>query len=1284
MAISTRSGIRRAALVPVLALTFTLAPSTPPQGAAAAGDGAEAAASPAALPAQSGAQSVARGKPVVDAEIRATLDRRRSVPAVITAHRRSDLDAIERLGVHGTRLTTLPMILTDTLSATQLRALERSGLVRSVYANRRFPVTMEDSNWIIGARYAWGPSAPPRFGANGYDGEGVDIAVIDTGIDGKHEDTDNLVEFCDTTAAVNGVRGEVVCAGGNDRDDSDAARLAAFDDEGHGSHVSGTVAGSGDASGGVGANHSTIGVAPAAQLHVYSANVGPVLANFQILAAYDDMIFKKQQGSGVVATSNSFGGGDGANYSPDDPQNVAIKAAYDVGIISVYAAGNSGPEHNTLSDSCINPYAVCVGATTKPDSVVQFSSRGRPSEPADTNRNGVVGDNGNNGTPDNPDDDIAPDVAPDNHDRTLGQKLGIGLYRPTIVAPGVNINSISANAPACKEAADPDTGCYEPLNGTSMATPHVSGAIAVIVDAWRAKNGGRTPGPRTIIDILERSAGAHKLPGYEAEEQGAGRLNVFDAVRYIRGETDLARPNFGTPSPVYVPGKHPGAPGTKVDFSGCTGALSFTVANSNPLDEGADTPPDANTGRFKQHLIQVPKRAERLRVLISWPDHPAANLYVRLWRPGVNPNDEFSTDFSKRAFPDQEAIGLTDTNAILDGRRFLDVRAPQEGTWRLRVYHRAGGTPLPCEDPANSPEPAGYNYDVTTEIPISARVPSVAVTSPAANSVHTDRLVTVRGTAAYPRRWDGVTNYEVPGTGLATGGSGGDPRRELHFQGNTEEGCTGDGSTDLSTASCNNGRGPSLQNKATLSGSDAAAWTVPNPILTLDTERNEFTPNWIWDISRAATLRGDMTVRWWGSCVSCGPTLGSADWILRLYADGEKAFEQRVTATPTGPNEPTLLTATVSLPTITARDRFVLHIEPVYVDSQNGAAISYDSQRSCAGGAGDPCDSMVLMPLVDPDDPSPAQAQNVRVTDVAADSGLRIAWDQSPRATSYEVHRSVKPAFTPSATTLIATTTGSSCNSPTVPSWPSASDAGRCYADASAAPGTTYYYRVVATAGSVKADPSLLAYGTATTFDRQVRVRADRLYGPGYFGFARLLSADGTRWRYALDTLERPVGTPADPYVLRLLVRSFTQGIGSATAVHNVNTVGPAPPTPFDPVVLFEKQAPLTTAAGAEITYRLPYENLGPAPASSATVIDALPAGVHFVSASDGGVFNATRREVRWALGDVAVGASDELVLKVRVARGTAPGTVLVNEAQFRAPLTVATPLGRAVTTTVT
>ncbi|MDQ3407002.1 MAG: S8 family serine peptidase, partial [Chloroflexota bacterium] len=756
---------------------------------------------------------------------------------------------------------------------------------------------------IIGARYSWGPSAPTRFAAtsrpNGYTGRGVDIAVIDTGIDGGHEDTDNLVEFCDTTGAATGSRNEVACSPqGADNlpltaivnpTAPEGPRRYAFDDEGHGSHVSGTVAGSGDASGGMDATHSTIGVAPEARLHVYSANVGPVLLAFQILSAYDDMIAKKQAAiaagqPGVVATSNSFGGGDGANYSPDDPQNIMHKLAYDVGIISVYAAGNSGPEHNTLSDSCIDPWVVCVGATTKPDSVVQFSSRGRPSEPADTNRNGVVGDDGTNGTPDDTSDDIAADVAPDNHDRKLGQKLGIGLYRPTLAAPGVNINSISANAPGCREGVGTDTGCYEPLNGTSMATPHVSGAIGVIVQAYRAANAVPATWPSTkkhsaiIIDILERSAGLHKLPGYESEEQGAGRLNVWDAVRFIRGEIRLPKPNLGTPSPVYASGKFPGAAATKNSFDGCTGALSFTVGDDpNPLDEGADQPPDADTGRYGAHRIDVPLGAERLRITGEWPAHPGSNLYLRLWRPGVNPNDEFSTDFSERAFPDQEAVGLIDETALLEGRRFLDVRAPEAGEWRLRVYHRAGGAPLPCTTPnPNLPEPFGYNYTITTEIPISARVPTVAFTEPAGGSTHTDRVIVFRGTATYPTRWDGVTNYEVPGTGVVRGGDVEDPRVPLHFQGNTEEGCTGDGSTDMSTASCNDGNGPSLLPKTALSEDPAASFDLLNPILGGNAERHPLIPNWIWDISSETALRGPMTVNWWASCSACGPTLGSA------------------------------------------------------------------------------------------------------------------------------------------------------------------------------------------------------------------------------------------------------------------------------------------------------------------------------------------------------------------------------------------------------------------------
>ena len=150
------------------------------------------------------------------------------------------------------------------------------------------------------------------------------------------------------------------------------------------------MVGTGHASGGKGFNHSTIGMAPDAKLRVYSANVGPSLLNTQILAAYDDMTYKKEQGySRVIAVNNSWGGGGGSNYNPNDPQSIAFKRAYDAGILSVFAAGNSGPEHNTLGAQCVSPWVACVAASTKPDQVVAFSSKGRPSQPSDTNRDGV-------------------------------------------------------------------------------------------------------------------------------------------------------------------------------------------------------------------------------------------------------------------------------------------------------------------------------------------------------------------------------------------------------------------------------------------------------------------------------------------------------------------------------------------------------------------------------------------------------------------------------------------------------------------------------------------------------------------------------------------------------------------------------------------------------------------------------------------------------------------------------------------------------------------------------
>jgi serine protease AprX len=1057
------------------------------------------------------------------------------VTAIVTTWNRRGLVAVRQLGVRGTTLASLPMLVTKSLTRPQLATLTRSPAVRSVFANRVNDLSMEDTTWLTRARYTWSSSGP--IGGQNVTGSGVDVAVIDTGADGRHEDMDNLVEFCETQQAISSDHTTVLCSPFNPASGNagpagvtNTARGDATDDpggEGHGSHTSGTVAGSGEASGGPAGNHSTIGMAPGAHLHVYSANIGPALLNTEILAAYDDLVYKKTHDlSQVVAVSNSWGGGDGSNYNPDNPVLVAIKAAYDAGILSVFAAGNSGAEDNTLSAECVSPYVVCVAASTKPDSIVMFSSRGRPSEPADTNRDGTVG--------------TVDDVAPDNHDRRLAQAYDLGLYRPTVTAPGVNIFSINANSATCSETAPPPlSDCYVAFNGTSMATPHVTGLVALITEAYRNGHAGRTPTPATITDILERSANTHKLPGYESEEQGAGRIDAVEATQFARSyPRGVDPPNMGAATPAYAAGLYPGAPGTSYTENGCTGTLSWTAQRvETPLDPVGQPP--LVTERFGQHVISVAPSTERLRVTVRWPEHPGANLYVRLWRPGVNPDAEGNAAGQTRVWPDQEALGLLETADLIDSR-WVDIRAPEPGVWTVRVYHRASGVGSLCD--ANSAERPkqveGFNYAMTVERPIAAQSPTVQITSPANGAVVNGRYTTISGRATYPAPADGVTNWEVPGTGNpATGPEGPDTRPVLHFQGNTSEGCTGDGATD--EIACD---GPFLVSSGTLDPGAAASWFVPDPLFDEDVDRSIVDPNWVWRLNGTpTTLSGPMTVEWWGSCGACDREIGfDADWTIGLWADGVRVFEQRLTVTPALPNVAEKLVTTVNLSSTTASDTFVLKLDPVYIDSQSNSRIYYDSAQDCptaAAGSG-PCDSIVRMPVGSSGSGGPSVPSDVRVTDVH--SGLRVAWSSIPGATSYQVFRSTDPTFAPTSGNRIATTAGTACNSPNVPSWPSASRPGLCYTDNHAASLRTYYYRVVQVAGTARSKASLLAYGTRTQYDRQVRVRVDRLYGPQYWEYATLGNGSGASWSYTWDTLELLTGTHV------VSAGSFAQGVGSA------------------------------------------------------------------------------------------------------------------------------------------
>lgn len=113
------------------------------------------------------------------------------------------------------------------------------------------------------------------------------------------------------------------------------------------------------------------------------------------------------------------------------------------------------------------------------------------------------------------------------------------------------------------------------------------------------------------------------------------------------------------------------------------------------------------------------------------------------------------------------------------------------------------------------------------------------------------------------------------------------------------------------------------------------------------------------------------------------------------------------------------------------------------------------------------------------------------------------------------------------------------------------------------------------------------------------------------------------------------------------------------------------PLPPQDPAVAFAMTAPATAASGTNVTYSMTYTNAGPAAASNAKITDVLPAGLTFVSASSGGTYSAATRTVTWNLGTVNVGYTGNVSLTARV---SGPGPVIVNTAEFKADLTVATP----------
>jgi subtilisin family serine protease len=256
----------------------------------------------------------------------------------------------------------------------------------------------------IGADQVWS-----RVDAGGHSvtGYGVSVAVIDTGIDYLHPDLGG------------GFGPGYKVVGGYDFYNGDSDPM---DDNGHGTHVAGTIA----------ANGVIKGVAPNATLYAYKVLGSDGSGTMStVVSAIDKALDPNGDGSTadhVNVISMSLGG----TGTSDDPACLAVQRAVAAGVVVVVAAGNDGPSMRTISSPGLSSYAITVGAVDSSGNLASFSSRG-------------------------PTEDM--------------------LMKPEISAPGVSIYS---TVPYSGATYSSSTG-YMTMSGTSMATPHVSGSVALLL-----------------------------------------------------------------------------------------------------------------------------------------------------------------------------------------------------------------------------------------------------------------------------------------------------------------------------------------------------------------------------------------------------------------------------------------------------------------------------------------------------------------------------------------------------------------------------------------------------------------------------------------------------------------------------------------------------------------------------------------------------------------------------------------------------------------------------------
>ncbi|MFI0728491.1 S8 family peptidase [Streptomyces sp. NPDC021225] len=234
----------------------------------------------------------------------------------------------------------------------------------------------------------------------------------------------------------------------------------AVDHFGHGTHVAATVGGSG-------AGNGAKGVAPGADLVVGKVLGDDGSGTFSSIIS--GMEWAARNGADVISMSL---GSDTPDNGSNPMSAAADELSEETGSLFVVAAGNSG--RRTIGSPASSSAALTVGAVDKADALAPFSTR--------------------------------------------GPRSGDYAVKPEISAPGVNI--LAARA-AGTSMGTPAGDLYTSASGTSMATPHVAGAAAILKQqhpTWTAQQ------------LKAALVTTSKPGGYQVAEGGAGRVDLTRAV----------------------------------------------------------------------------------------------------------------------------------------------------------------------------------------------------------------------------------------------------------------------------------------------------------------------------------------------------------------------------------------------------------------------------------------------------------------------------------------------------------------------------------------------------------------------------------------------------------------------------------------------------------------------------------------------------------------------------------------------------------------------------------